>query len=184
MLQGQHGAQGHLEIGDEQSSGPLLQPQQGLYGLIAAVHRIIAVTDIFIRRGDAGFLQRVQITGQALVGSIEVGTAEHQADLPVSQFRQLPDSLVGRMDVVDDNGADFSAQAVDQPVHQQHGDSGGKGSFQVGACGVRGHVDQPVHPAVKQELHGFLLPLRIASAVADDDGIIVLPEDILHGRDD
>ena len=54
----------------------------------------------------------------------------------------------------------------------------------MGACGVRGHVDQPVHPAVKQELHGFLLPLRIASAVADDDGIIVLPEDILHGRDD
>ena len=31
VLQGQHGAQGHLEIGDEQGSGPLLQHQQNIH---------------------------------------------------------------------------------------------------------------------------------------------------------
>ena len=184
MLQGEHSAQGHFEVGHEQGGGTVVQPDQLLSCLVSAVHRVIAVTDIFFGGRDAGFFQGVQITGETLVGGIQLRTAKYQTDPAVAEIRQLPDGLARGMDVVDDHGAGFSAKALDQPVDEQHGDPGGKRHFQMGAGGIGGHVDQAVHPAVHQEFNGFLFPFCVAPAVTDDDCVIMLAQDVLHRGDD
>ena len=181
MLQGKHRAQGHFKIGDEQGGRALFQFQQRLHSLITAVHGIIAVTDIVFRRRDPGFLQRVQISRKTLICGIKPRAAQHQADPAMTEIRQFPDGLQGSMNVVNNHGAGFSAKAFHQPVHQQHRDAGVQRSFQMGAGGIGGHIDEPVHPAVQQEFNGFLFALRIASAVADDHGVIMPAQDVLHG---
>ena len=82
-------------------------------------------------RGNPGFLQGVQITGEALVGGIKIRAAEDQADLPVAQGSQFLDGLAGGMNVVNDDGTDLALEGLDQAVHQQDRDPGGQRGLQV-----------------------------------------------------
>ena len=183
MLQGQHSPQGHFKVRHKQGGGAALQLKQLLNRLVAAVHGIVAIADVFLLRGNARLPQHVQVAVQTLVGGIQVRNAQHDADPPVAKADQLPHRLACGVGVVNHHGADPAPEAVDDPVDQQNRNVRGQGGFQVRPGHVGGHVDEPVYPAVKQKIHRVLFTLRIAAAVTDNDRVIFLAQYILHGGD-